>query len=89
MTGTPNWSKQQEAYAVTLAMQIECGLLPPQHIIELFKQDIKTAEHLAVFWAAFNDMTRRALDIVVYEAHKQLFEECFKLEATDYPEIEN
>lgn len=82
------WTKQQEAYVVTLAMQVECGILPAYNVVELFKKDIDTGTQIAGFWAKFNDMTRRALELVIYEANKQLLEQTFKLDAEGYPDIE-
>lgn len=88
MEHSSNWTKQQEAYVVTLAMQVECGILPATTIVELFKKDIQTGTRIATYWANFNDMTRRALELVVYEANKQLLEQVFRLEAENYPSLE-
>ena len=82
-------NKEEKAIAINLAMNIECGKVNPQRVLQAFEIDENVAQGIIKFWYDFNDMTRKALQIVVVQQCKQHLEKCFNVNCKNYPKIEN
>ena len=80
---------EERAIAINLAMKLECGLIEPKKVLDTFKIDSEVAEAIIKFWYEFNPMTRRALNLVVYERCRLHIKKCMQIKCTDYPEMEN
>ena len=50
-----NLTKNQMALALNLAMVLECGAVPVEHVIDLFREDLQLTQSITEFWMDFND----------------------------------
>lgn len=78
----------QKAIALNVAMLLECGIISAERVVEIFKRNKNNAQLIMQFWLTFDDMTRRALDIVRCELTREFLEDCYELHATDCPQQE-
>lgn len=81
-------NKEQKAIAINLAMKVECGEVHPRKVLQTFDIDQHVAQGIIKFWYDCNDMTRRALQIVVSEKCREHLEKCMNKRARNYPVIE-
>ena len=70
---------EQQKDAVALAMQIENGTIDLQDVLQTFQDNPNLANNLVYFWWSFNSMTRRAIDILIYQRYRMHLENCLKV----------
>lgn len=80
---------EQKAMAINLALGLECGVYSMDAVLRVFFDNKEMAEKIAYFWLNFNDVTKGVLDSMVLYRQQLHLENCYRRQATDFPEIEN
>lgn len=71
-------TEEEKRMLVTLAMKIDLGIIPEWAVVEIFDNDIETANQIMDFWLSFNDMTKDVAERVGYEKCRKHLEKCYR-----------